>query len=222
MAAQISGGDVALQAWDEQFWRPDRRCASVSEAIKTVLRPRVVADAHDWVPMRRGPAAAARSPFSLPDTGQLHQLMDGAGLRAVEVHSHTNMLRFPSPAQFVAHYAWASPIAAALGDADPSVLEPVIADVADVVAPQPPRRCPVVSHRQPPGPGRAAIANGRPLRYPPNLRSIDALAAAPTDAGSCHRRVSKAEAQTLRRRPRCPVGTHGHASRKTGSVNPSR
>jgi hypothetical protein len=48
-----------------------------------------------------GPAAAARSPFSLPDTGELRHLVEGAGLREVAVHSRTKMLRFPSPAEFV-------------------------------------------------------------------------------------------------------------------------
>jgi SAM-dependent methyltransferase len=80
------------------------------------------------------PAAAARSPFSLPDTGTLRELMDGAGLRQVEVQSRTKMLRFASPAEFVSQYAWASPIAAALRDADASVLEPVIADVVEALA----------------------------------------------------------------------------------------
>ncbi|HXZ74885.1 MAG TPA: hypothetical protein VEH31_29020, partial [Streptosporangiaceae bacterium] len=44
------------------------------------------------------------------------------------------MLRLPPPAEFVAQYVWGSPIAAALGDADPSVLEPVARDAAEALA----------------------------------------------------------------------------------------
>jgi SAM-dependent methyltransferase len=79
-------------------------------------------------------AAAARSPFSLADTQELHDLLTGAGLRTVDVHSRRKMLRFPPPAEFVAQYVWGSPIAAALGDADPSVLEPVAREVAEALA----------------------------------------------------------------------------------------
>jgi len=79
-------------------------------------------------------AAAARSPFSLADTQELHDLLTDAGLRTVEVHLRKKMLRFPPPAEFVAQYVWGSPIAAALGDADPVVLEPVAQQAAEALA----------------------------------------------------------------------------------------
>lgn len=79
-------------------------------------------------------AAAARSPFSLSDIGELRALLTGAGLRNVEVHSRTKILRFPRAAEFIVQYVWGSPIAAALGDADPSVLEPVAREVTETLA----------------------------------------------------------------------------------------
>ena len=49
-------------------------------------------------------AAAARSPFSLWDTGELRDLLEDAGLRNLEVHSRTRMLCFPPPAEFIRQY----------------------------------------------------------------------------------------------------------------------
>jgi ubiquinone/menaquinone biosynthesis C-methylase UbiE len=79
-------------------------------------------------------AAAARSPFSLSDIGELHDLLEEAGLRNVEVHSRTKILRFPQPAEFVVQYVLGSPIAAELGDADRSVLEPVARELTKTLA----------------------------------------------------------------------------------------
>jgi SAM-dependent methyltransferase len=141
--------DVVLCQQGVQFF-PDR--AAGLREMRRVLVPggRVVLAV--WGPIERSPgyaalapalerhisaaaAAAARSPFSLWDIGELRHVMAGAGLREVEVHSPTKMLRFSSPAEFVSQYAWASPIAAALGDANASVLDPVIRDVAEALAP---------------------------------------------------------------------------------------
>jgi SAM-dependent methyltransferase len=79
-------------------------------------------------------AAAARSPFSLSDIGELQDLLEDAGMRNMEVHSRRKMLRFPSPAEFVPQYVWSSPVAAVLGEADPSLLKPVAREVAEALA----------------------------------------------------------------------------------------
>ena len=50
------------------------------------------------------------------------------------MHSRRKMLRFPQPTEFVAQYVWGSPIGAALGDSDPSMLEPVVREVAQALA----------------------------------------------------------------------------------------
>jgi SAM-dependent methyltransferase len=140
--------DLVLCQQGVQFF-PDR-AAGVRE-MRRVLVPggRVVVAV--WGPIEQSPgfaalaaalerhvspaaAAAARSPFSLPGTGELRDLVGGAGLGNVQVHSRTKMLRFPPPAEFVAHYVWGSPIGAALGDSDPSVLEPVVRQVAEALA----------------------------------------------------------------------------------------
>jgi SAM-dependent methyltransferase len=114
----VPGGRMAVAVWGPIERSPG--FAVLAAAVERHIGP--------------APALAARSPFSLPDTGDLRHLMDGAGLRQVEVHSRTKMLRFSSPAQFVSQYVWASPIAAGLGDADASVLEPVIAEVVEALA----------------------------------------------------------------------------------------
>lgn len=80
-------------------------------------------------------AAAARSPFSLWSIGELHDLVEGAGLRNVEIHSRGRILRLPPPAEFVPQYVSGSPIAAASGEADASVLEAVVRDVAEALQP---------------------------------------------------------------------------------------
>jgi hypothetical protein len=61
--------------------------------------------------------------------------MEGAGLRDVEIHSRTKMLRFPPPAEFVCQYVRGSPIAAALGDMGAAALEPAIREVTEALQP---------------------------------------------------------------------------------------
>jgi SAM-dependent methyltransferase len=113
------GGRVALAVWG-----PIERSPGFS-ALATALERHVSAAA----------AAAARSPFALPGTTGLRDLIQGAGLQDVKVHSRTKMLRFPPPAEFVHQYVWGSPIAAALGDAGAAALEPAIREVTEVLQP---------------------------------------------------------------------------------------
>jgi ubiquinone/menaquinone biosynthesis C-methylase UbiE len=101
--------DVVLCQQGLQFFGD--RAAGLNE-MRRVLVPdgRVVLAV--WGPIERSPgfaalaaalernvsaaaAAAARSPFSLWDAGELRDLIEGAGFRNVVVHSRTRMLRFP-------------------------------------------------------------------------------------------------------------------------------
>jgi len=142
------GFDLVLCQQGVQFF-PDR--AAGLQEMRRVLAPGGRMVVAVWGPIEQSPgfavlaaalerhvspaaAAAARSPFSLADTQELHDLLTGAALENVAVHSRRKMLRFPQPAEFVAQYVWGSPIAAALGDPDPSVLEPVAREVAEALA----------------------------------------------------------------------------------------
>jgi hypothetical protein len=60
---------------------------------------------------------AAQSPFALADPAELHGLLAGAGFRDVRIQPRAKVLRFPSPAEFVAQYVGSSPVGAVLGDA---------------------------------------------------------------------------------------------------------
>jgi ubiquinone/menaquinone biosynthesis C-methylase UbiE len=83
----VPGGRMALAVWG-----PIERSPGFAVLASAVERQ-----------IGAAPAVAARSPFSLSDTAELRHLMDGAGLRNVEVHSRTKVLRFLSPAQFVSN-----------------------------------------------------------------------------------------------------------------------
>jgi SAM-dependent methyltransferase len=132
-----------------QFF-PDR--AAGLDQMRRVLMPGGRIALAVWGPIERSPgfaalaaaldhhvsaaaAAAARSPFSLPGTTDLRDLMEAAGLRDVAVHSRTKTLHFPPPAEFVHQYVWGSPIAAALGDADATALEPAVREVTEALLP---------------------------------------------------------------------------------------
>jgi ubiquinone/menaquinone biosynthesis C-methylase UbiE len=114
----LPGGRVAVAVWGPIEQSPG--FAALAAALERHVSPAA--------------AAAARSPFSLPGIEELRDLVEGAGLSNAEVHSRTKMLRFPQPAEFVAQYVWGSPIGAALGDSDRSVLEPVVREVAEALA----------------------------------------------------------------------------------------
>src|SRR5689334_8637346 len=68
-AASVAGGRMVLAAWG-----PIERSPGFAVLAAAVARH-----------IGAAPAVAARSPFSLPDTGELRDLMDGAGLRVVTV-----------------------------------------------------------------------------------------------------------------------------------------
>jgi ubiquinone/menaquinone biosynthesis C-methylase UbiE len=115
----VPGGRIALAVWG-----PIERSPGFS-ALAAALEHHVSGAA----------AAAARSPFSLPGTSELRDLMEGAGLRDVDVHSRTKMLRFPPPAEFVHQYVRGSPIAAAVGNADAAALEPAVREITEALQP---------------------------------------------------------------------------------------
>jgi len=115
----VPGGEVALAVWG-----PIERSPGFS-ALAAALEHHVSAAA----------AAAARSPFSLPGTSDLRDLIEGAGLGEVEIHSRTKMLRFPSPADFVCQCVWGSSVAAALGGAGAAALEPAVREVTEALQP---------------------------------------------------------------------------------------
>ena len=115
----IPGGRIALAVWG-----PIERSPGFS-ALAAALEHHVSAAA----------AAAARSPFSLPGTTDLRDLMHRAGLQNVEVHSRTKMLHFPPPAEFVRQYVWGSPIAATVGGKGAAALEPAIREVTEALQP---------------------------------------------------------------------------------------
>jgi len=115
----MPGGRIALAVWG-----PIERSPGFA-ALAAALEHHVSAAA----------AAAARSPFSLPGTSDLRDLMQGAGLRDVEIHSRTKMLRLPPPAEFVCQYVCGSPIAAAIGDKGAAALEPAIREVTEALQP---------------------------------------------------------------------------------------
>lgn len=140
--------DVVLCQQGVQFF-PDR-AAGLREMAR-VLAPggRLVLAA--WSPIERSPgfdalaaaldrhvsaaaAAAARSPYSLSDAGELRGLLAAAGLADVAVDARTRLVRFGSPADLVGQYVRSSPIAAVLGDVPDATLEPVARDVAAALA----------------------------------------------------------------------------------------
>lgn len=141
--------DVVLCQQGVQFF-PDR--AAGLREMRRVLVPdgRVVLAV--WGPIEQSPgfaalaaaldqhvsadaATAARSPFTLYSIDELRHLLEGAGWRNVEIYSREKLLHFPAPAEFVSQYVWASPIAAAIGEPDTSVLQAVIRNVADALQP---------------------------------------------------------------------------------------
>lgn len=84
-----------------------------------------------------GPEAAgfARAVFSLHDEGQLRGLFEEAGFREVEVRAAPKTLRLPPPADFLWQYVYGTPLAAAVGRADPDRLSALEDEVRDRWAP---------------------------------------------------------------------------------------
>jgi len=141
--------DVVLCQQGLQFF-PDR-AAGLREMRRVLAREgRVVLAV--WGPIEQSPgfaalaaaldrhvsadaAAAARSPFTLCSIDELRHLLEGVGWRNMEIHSRKKLLHFPTPAEFVSQYIWASPIAAVIGEPDTSVLQAVIWDVAAALQP---------------------------------------------------------------------------------------
>jgi SAM-dependent methyltransferase len=80
-------------------------------------------------------ATAARSPFSLWSEEELHDLLEAAGFCNTEIHTGVKMLRFPSPGELVRQYIPSSPIAAAIGTGDASLLATVVRDVDEALQP---------------------------------------------------------------------------------------
>jgi ubiquinone/menaquinone biosynthesis C-methylase UbiE len=55
--------------------------------------------------------------FSLHDTGEIQDLVRGAGFHDVSVHSDTRSLRLPAPKEFLWQYLYSTPLASAMADA---------------------------------------------------------------------------------------------------------
>lgn len=56
--------------------------------------------------------------FSLHDTAELEQLIDGAGFRDVSVQADTKSLRLPAPEEFLWQYVYCTPLAGAVAQVD--------------------------------------------------------------------------------------------------------
>lgn len=69
--------------------------------------------------------------FSLHDTGQMHDLMDGAGFSDVAVQSTARTLRLPAPADFLWQYLNSTPLADAVAQLDRKGREALERDVVE-------------------------------------------------------------------------------------------
>jgi SAM-dependent methyltransferase len=115
----IPGGRLVLAVWGPTEQSPG--FAALAAALERHVSARA--------------AAAARSPFSLWNVDELHDLLAGAGFRSVEIDTRVKTLRFPSPQELVQQYVPSSPIAAAMDEADAAALETVIRDVEEALQP---------------------------------------------------------------------------------------
>jgi ubiquinone/menaquinone biosynthesis C-methylase UbiE len=113
----VPGGRIVLAVWGPIERSPG--FAAMAEALEC----HVSATA----------AAAARSPFSLPDIGELRGMIESAGFRDVKIHVRELAHHFHSPEEFAREYAGSSLIAAALQDENRSLPEAAVRQVAEML-----------------------------------------------------------------------------------------
>ena len=135
--------DVAICHHGLQYF-PDR-----SEALREMHR--VLQDAGRlvvsvWRPVEHNPGhsvladvldrrvgeeagATRRAPFRLSDRGEIRDLVEGAGFSDVAIQLDARVARFPSAEAMIRIMMGGTPLAAAMQDTDPGVLETVIAEV---------------------------------------------------------------------------------------------
>jgi ubiquinone/menaquinone biosynthesis C-methylase UbiE len=76
------------------------------------------------------PAAASimRAPFGLADAGELTQLVEAAGFRAVTIERRVGAIQFPSVERFVLSYVAGSPLAGQVAQANVAAREKLVDD----------------------------------------------------------------------------------------------
>lgn len=73
--------------------------------------------------------ATRRAPFTLSDRDEIRALVAGADFHDIVVRLDTRVARFPSAEAMVQIMMAGTPLATAMADADPAVLQTVIAEV---------------------------------------------------------------------------------------------
>jgi SAM-dependent methyltransferase len=134
--------DVALCHHGLQYFQ-DRRSALAE--MRRVLRPTGRLALSVWRPVAFNPghavfadvlerrvgaeaAATRRAPFKLCDRGEIRALLTGAGFRDVAVRLDARVARFPSAEAMIRIMMEGTPLGAAMGKADSSLLQSVIAE----------------------------------------------------------------------------------------------
>lgn len=134
--------DIALCHHGLQYF-PDRRAALAE--MRRVLRPSGRLALSVWRPVTFNPghavfadvlerrvgaeaAATRRAPFKLCDREEIRALVTGAGFRDVAVRLDARVARFPSAEAMIRIMMEGTPLGAAMGKADPTVLQSVIAE----------------------------------------------------------------------------------------------
>lgn len=150
------GDAAALPASDQRFdvvlcqhglqYFPNRLGALLE--MRRVLRPSGRVALNVWRPVennsghavfadaleRRVSSAAAterRAPFALSDRSELRKLLIEAGFASIVIRLDTRIARFPSAEAMVRIMMAGSPLAAVMSDADPTVLQMVVAEVTE-------------------------------------------------------------------------------------------
>lgn len=75
--------------------------------------------------------ATRRAPFKLSDRNELRLMVTDAGFQNAVVSLYTQVARFPSAEAMIRFMLAGTPLGAAMGDADPKVLETVISEVTE-------------------------------------------------------------------------------------------